>query len=298
MNDLFQDARLMEQTTSNYQTVEVIVYPYSSPVLLPTPYPYQLSSESFKAYVEPTSDLNYSPEMQIAIKDILSNETHTLDVISRLQHEIGHMELTLPLYVPFLYTHTNDGEMIVDKAFFQTMDRKVTETEIQEALAANYFGDSMFKRKQHGTCVSRARILATMLRAAGIPARVLMAVPMLYYYKGSGEWERLVKNLGNEAVAGTFAYETPSVPSEVKIVGHSQVEVYLNKHWIRLGYQLNEGPLFAGTDLLFIKIIDAADFSAVDFTKTWTPGEWVKERPYEMLELSDQTAKYEPYPIH
>ena len=298
MNDLFQDAQLVEGGQSDYQRIEVILYPYASPVLLPTPYPNQLTSESFKAYVKPTYDLNYSPEMQTAIKQMLANETHTLGVIARLQHEVGQMKLTTPLYAPFIYTYMDQGELRVDQKFFQSMDRNVSETEIEEALAVNYFGDSMFKRKQHGACISRARIFATMLRAAGIPARVLMSVPMLYYYEGTGEWEHLMKNLSNEAVAGSYAYAPPSVPNEVTIVAHSHVEVYLNNHWIRLGYQLNEGPLFAGTNLAFIKIVDAVDFTHVDFTKNWTPGEWVTERPYRTVELSDQEAKYEAYAIH
>ncbi len=80
--------------------------------------------------------------------------------------------------------------------------------------------------------------------------------------------------------------------NEVTIVGHSQVEAYLNNHWIRLGYQLNEGPLFAGTYKVFIKIIDAADFTEVDFTKTWAPVQWVEERLYRTVELADQAARY------
>lgn len=293
MNDLFQDARLMEPKVSNYKKVEVIVYPYASPVLLPDAYPYQLPSEAFKEYVNPAYDLNYSPKMQMAVKKILSNETHTLDVIARLQHEIGQMQLVLPLYNPFLYTYKSEEKLIVDHSFFQTINRKVSEADIQEALTANYFGDSMFNRKQHGACVSRARLLASMLRAAGIPARVTMGVPLIYYYKGTGEWKHLLKNLSNEAVAGSFSYDMPSVPGEASIVGHSQVEVYLNNHWIRLGYQLNEGPLFAGTDLAFVKIIDAADFATIDFTKTWAHKSWFQERPYRTVELSDQDAKHE-----
>ena len=298
MNDLFQDARLMEGEASNYQRIEVILYPYASPVLLPNPYPYQHTPEAFKKYVEPSYDLNYSTEMQMEIKEILSEETHTLGVIARLQHVIGQMILTAPLYDPFIYTYMNHGELTVDQEFFESIDRKVTKTEIEEALAVNYFGDSMFKRKRHGTCISRARIFATMLRAAGIPARMSISIPMLYYYKGIGEREHLIKNLDKEIAAGSYAFEVPSVPTEVSMVAHSQVEVYLNNHWIRLGYQLNEGPLFAGTDLAFIKIVDTVDFSEINFTKTWTPGQWVKERPYRTVELSDQAAKYAPYAIH
>ena len=293
MNDLFQDARLVESNGPNYQKVEVIVYPYASPVLLPTAYPSQRTPEVFNEYTQPTTDLNYSTEMQVEIQRILSGATHTLDVLARLQHEIGKMKLTIPLYAPFVYTYKQQDELVVDPSFFESLDHEVTETEIQEALTVNYFGDSMFNRKQYGACISRARLLASMLRSAGIPARVTMAVPMLYYYKGMGEWKRLMKNLNNEAVTGSFSYEKPSVPHEVAIVGHSQVEAYLNNHWIRLGYQLNEGPLFAGTDQVFVKIIDAADFTEVDFTKTWSPVQWVKERPYKTVELSDQAAKYE-----
>ena len=231
--------------------------------------------------------------MQAEIQRILSGATHTFDVLAKLQHEIAQMKLTLPLYPPFAYTHKRQGKLTVNRAFFESIDREVSEEEIEETLAANYFGDSMFKRKQYGACISRSRLFASMLRAAGIPARVSMSVPMIYYYKGTGEWKRLIKNLSNEEVAGGFSYDKPSAPNQVKIAGHSQVEAYLNNHWIRLGYQLNEGPLFAGTDTVFIKIIDEADFTEVDFTETWSPVQWVKERPYKTIELSDQAAKYE-----
>ena len=293
MNDLFQDARLMENTQSDYQTVEVIVYPYASPVLLPDSYPYQTPSESFRKYVEPAYDLNYSPEMQLEIQQIVSTATNTLDVLTQFLHEIGRIKFTTPLYAPFIYTYKQQGELVVDWSFFESMGRAVTEAEVEEALAVNYFGDSMFKRKRYGACVSRSRLLASMLRAAGIPARVTMGVPLIYYYKGTGEWKRLLKNLSNEEVSGSFSYKEPSDSRHVRIVGHSQVEVYLNNHWIRLGYQLNEGPIFAGTNHVYIKIIDAADFTEVDFTKTWAPTQWIKERPYRTVELSDQAAKYE-----
>ena len=294
MNDLFQDARLMENAVGNsaYDKVEVIVYPYASPALLPTAYPYQLPSEAFAEYIQPTLDLNYSSEMQVDIQRILSQTVHTLDVLAKLQHEIGQMKLTTPLYAPFVYTYKTREKLVVDQTFFESVDREVTESEIEEVLAVNYFGDSMFKQKRYGACISRARLFASMLRAAGIPARVTMGVPMIYYYKGTGEWKRLITNLNNEEIIGGFSYEKPSAPDEVAIVGHSQVEVYLNNHWIRLGYQINEGPLFAGTDKVFIKIIDAADFTEVDFTKTWAPGQWIKERPYKTVELSDQAATY------
>lgn len=298
MNDLFQDARLMESAEDRaYSKVEIVVYPYATPVLLPARYPYQLPSEIVRKYIVPAYDLNYSTEMQIEVKKLLSGATHTLDAIAQLHHEIGQMELTTPLYAPFIYTYKHQGKLLIDWSFFKSMDidRDITEAEVQEALDVNYFGDSMFKRKQYGACISRSRLFASMLRSAGIPARVSMSVPMLYYYKGGNEWKHLIKNLNNEAVAGSYAYDKPSAPAEVTIVGHSQVEVYLNNHWIRLGYQLNEGPIFAGTDLVFIKIIDAADFTEIDFTKTWAPAQWVKERPYRTVELSDQDAKYESH---
>lgn len=300
MNDLFQDARLMERAVGNrvYSKVEVIVYPYASPILLPTLYPYQLTSEAFRKYTQPTIDLNYSAEMQAEIQDILFGTIHTLDVLVKLQHEIGKMKLVIPLYAPFIYTRKQEEKVIIDQTFFKSIDIEVSNEQIEEALTLNYFGDSMFKQKRYGACISRARLFASMLRAAGIPARVSMSVPMLYYYKGTGEWKHLMKNLSNEAVAGGYAYLPPSAPNEVKIVGHSQVEVYLNNHWIRLGYQINEGPLFAGTDKIFIKIVDAQDFAEVDFTKTWSFVKWVKERPYRTVELSDQEAKYESLFVH
>ena len=292
MNDLFQDARLINSTQPGLQKVEVIIYPYASPVLYPTPYPNPSIRETFQDYISPTLDLNYSSQMQSEIHQILSGATNTLDVISKLLHEIGQMRLILPLYPPFAYTYKNQGKLVVDQEFFKTLDVEMTKEEITDILDTNYFGNSMFKRKQYGACVSRARLLASMLRAAGIPARISMAVPMIYYYKDTGEWERLIKNLGNESITGSFSCQKPLMVNEVAVVAHAQVEVYLNNHWIRIGYQLNEGPLFAATDKVFIKIIDSKDFTDVDFTKNWSPAQWIKERPYRTVELSDQKAKY------
>ena len=114
--------------------------------------------------------------MQLGGRQILSGATHTLDVLTKMQHEIAQMQLTVPLYAPFVYTHKNQEELVVDKAFFESIDREVTEEEIEAALAVNYFGDSMFQQNRYGACVSRTRLLASMLRAAGIPARVSMSV--------------------------------------------------------------------------------------------------------------------------
>src|SRR5205823_5576422 len=53
------------------------------------------------------------------------------------------------------------------------------EWSVEEQLAHELLGKEMFYRKSHGTCTSTAVYQATVLRALGIPTRLILAIPLV-----------------------------------------------------------------------------------------------------------------------
>ena len=157
-------------------------------------------------------------------------------------------------------------------------------------LKQTYFADSMFKKKQFSSCASRATLRAGMLRAAGFLTRIGHAVPLLYTTED--QKEELIKGLKSDFLKKSI-YIAPK--SGFRIVDHAYNEIYLNNHWIRVDYAINEGVLFANSKP-FIKIQSLLDWSEVDFTETWERKNWPAQRPYKTLSVSEQFPIYQsPY---
>src|SRR5205085_4113628 len=50
---------------------------------------------------------------------------------------------------------------------------------VQQQFDHELFGRSMFANRSHGTCTSTAVYLTTVLRALGIPTRMVLALPLV-----------------------------------------------------------------------------------------------------------------------
>lgn len=292
MNDLFQDVRVIaERTSTSHTRYEIFLYPDSEPHLLPTKFPYQEVSATVKKYTQRGFATNFSPEMQTEIRHMISDCRSDLEVIERIQFEMAQMHLVYE-GAAFLYCRVEEGNQLVmvqnPLKDLKPKARRVFRTP-EQLLNGIFYGDSMFKSRQHGVCDSRATLRTTMLRAAGIPTRLTLAIPLVYCYRGKEE--ELTRNLKRESLRSGYVSIAPKSPKQVSIVNHNYTEVYVNNKWIRLDQDLNEGPIF-NDKYLFLKIISFADWADVDFTRSWSREKWFTHRPYKTLELSDTFAKY------
>ena len=293
MNDLFQDARIIaKRTPTSHTRYEVLLYPDSEPYLIPTKFPYPASfSSEIEEYTRNSFTANFSPQTQNEIRHLIVGCRSDLEVIERIQLEMAQMRLVYE-GAAFLYCRVEEGNQLVmvrdPLKDLKPKTRRVFRT-AEQLLDGIFYGDSMFRARQHGVCDSRATLRATMLKAAGIPTRLTLAIPLVYCYRGKEE--ELTRNLKRESLHSGYVSIAPKSPKQVSIVNHNYTEVYVNNKWIRLDQDLNEGPIF-NDKYLFLKIISFADWADVDFTRSWSREKWFTHRPYKTLELSDTFAKY------
>lgn len=288
INDLFQDARIIRKKTSGHHTTyEIILYPDSIPRILPTKYPYRFLPDELKRYTQSSAVTNYSQRMQREIKKMVATCSTDIEAIEKIQREIMSMKLIYRGGL-FLNFYFDKGKLVMAKNPINPEVKEMDDS-AKRLLDSTYYGDSMFFKRQHGMCSSRATLRATMLKAAGIPTRLINAVPLIYYHEGEPS---PAQNLKNEKVkGGYYCVKKPKSPKETYIISHTYCDVYLNNHWIRLDYRFNEGILFANK-YMYLKIISFADWDEVNFTQTWSREQWYVNRPYKTIELSDMFPKY------
>ncbi|MDE0019631.1 MAG: Ig-like domain-containing protein [Candidatus Poribacteria bacterium] len=292
MNDLFQDVRIIaKQTPTSHTRYEILLYPDSKPHLLPTKFPYSKRLPSIvEGYTRRGFSTNFSAQTREKVQQLILRCHSDLEVIGQIQSEMGKMRLVYE-GAAFLYCRVNGGKLIITHDPLDNLkpvSRKDFQT-VEQLLEGTFYGETMFRSRQYGVCDSRATLMATMLKAAGIPTRITLAIPLVYCYEG--EKEELTGNLKRKTLRAGYVVPRPKSPKQTYIVNHSYNEVYVNNKWIRLDHDLNEGPIFNG-NRIFLKIISFADWSEVDFTRSWSREQWFKHRPYKTIEISDADPEH------
>ncbi len=293
MNDLFQDVKIIaKRTPMSHTRYEILLYPDSKPHLLPTRFPYEQLPAAVERYTQRGFATNFSPKMQTEVQRMISECHNDLKVIERVQFEMAQMQLVYE-GAAFLYSRVDEENQLVmtrdPLEGLKPESLKEFQT-VEQLLKGIFYGDSMFKARQHGVCDSRATLRATMLKASGIPTKLTLAIPLIYCY--DGEKEELIQNLKRERFrSGGYVVLKPKSQGHGVIVNHSYVEVYVNNKWIRVDRNLNEGPVF-NNNQIYLKIISFADWGDVDFTHSWSHEQWFTHRPYKTVELSDADPKY------
>ncbi|MBP7049607.1 MAG: hypothetical protein KBE65_01185 [Phycisphaerae bacterium] len=281
MNDLYQDARPADRKTrlQDGTAVEVLLFPFSQPHVFAQPYPRTTIPDSTQRYVERDFSMNYSDEMRKEIKEqIVRGATTDVEAIEKILAWIAR-ETTLANRLP-------------EFAFFNVVDNQIvwrqslgSSQKDEQFLQTNFFGDSMFKSRLHGTCSSTATLRATMLRAAGIPTRLIQNLPLISRYEGDPE--PLQESLRMRVMAKGYDWGQGGGGAN-----HYYNEVFLNNRWIRVDNVINPGP-FVG-DKLFVRVYSLASWNDRADWHNPRPQEegWNENRDFRTLEVSDAYPKY------
>jgi hypothetical protein len=281
MNDLYQDVRPTGRKArlADGTVVEIVLFPFSTPHVFAQPYPRTELPEALRKYVARDLSMNFSDEMQKEIKErIVSGATTDVEAIEKI--------------LAWIASETHLANDLPELAFFNVVDNRIvwrqslgSPEKDQEFLRTNFFGDAMFKSRRHGTCTSTATLRATMLRAAGIPTRLIQNLPLINRYEGDPE--PLVEALRMRPLAKGYDWGQGGGGAN-----HCYNEVFLNNHWIRVDHVINPGP-FVG-DKLFVKVYSLASWNERTDWRTPRPPEegWNENRDFRTLEVSDAYPKY------
>jgi len=271
INDLYQDARPFEKeaTLKDARVVEVLIFPFAKAHVYSQPYPKENLDKKLKEYIQPTVSMNYSPEMKEQIDHIVDDSATDVAAIEKMLQWMNH-ETKLARELPhWEYFHIIDGKTVWHKPVGDSQRN-------QQFLETNFFGDSMFKNKVHGTCSSTAILRGTIFRAAGLPTRLIQTLPLITRY--SEDPEPLADRLRNRHMANGYAWGPGSGGAN-----HTYNEVFLNNRWVRVDNSIGTGP-FVG-DKLFVKAWSSADWNNLK-------EEWNDKRCFRALDVSDAYPRY------
>jgi len=136
---------------------------------------------------------------------------------------------------------------------------------LQQIYAQEVFGKGMYAAKTHGACTSTSTYMTTILRAIGIPTRIILTVPACD------------PNDKSQVKALTMAVRHHKTVQAIRLaatsngfVNHVFNEVWVGGKWVRLNYnRLGQPIVDANYGGLITHVYTALDISDVPFAKTW-----------------------------
>jgi len=279
LNDDFQDARVLEKT-DDYIELEVIHYPLGTAHESIRGNPnWRRDCASMTEYLKPGVTTNWDDKMRQDLLDELKADGILVDkltdrqVVTQVSSWLRRKSKSLDKVFTTYYIYYPKGQPKVypglENAFEGEFNRDKDNYDwtIGEHFDRELLGRGMFYNKTHGSCTSFAVSLTTVLRAVGIPTRMIITVPVVD--PSDKEQRRLVK----DRITHNQVHET--MLAGLRRVGqgftaHTFNEVYIGNRWHRLnGNRLGQPILDPRLFGLHTHLYTFNDLSDANLAPTW-----------------------------
>jgi hypothetical protein len=309
VHDDYQDVRVRKETKDTVE-LEVILYPLNSNAEAIQANPsWKKDYAGMKQFLDPGVTTNWDEAMR---KDLLAalardgidpdrlTDKEVVEQVSRwLLARSQFRNMFCTFYVGFA-----DGKPAVLPGLEEKFarDRGDPKWTTEEQFAHELFGKQMFAHRTHGTCTSTAVYQTTVLRALGIPTRMVLCIP-LADSSDPTQIDMIERSLTNhrvrhDAILGTLA-------GGDSFASHTFCEVFVGGRWRRLNYtRLGQNILDPSCLGLMVHVHTFNDLSEAKLAETWgtryANGQRDKDfphsNPYRLLELSDHFGKVAKVP--
>ena len=303
VNDDYQDARVLSETKT-YVELEVIHYPFNSNArAINGLEQWQERAKTQRAFTKPGITTNWDQQMRedliaglredgidldrLTDKEAVASVATWLLARGKYQYKFGTYFMDFP-----------DGKARILPGLEDAFQREQGNTDLpfEEHLQCEVFGKGMFYNKRYGTCTSTAIYLTTGLRAAGIPTRMILAIPVV---DGSDPRQiRMIEdNITHHKIRQTLLAGIP----RSGFAAHTFNEVHIGGRWVRLNYQtLGQNSFGSGAMGMLTHVHSFNDLSEAGLTETWgwrygrglTDETFRSSNPYRATEISDSFGKY------
>lgn len=271
MNDDFQDARMVAQDKGSF-TVEVTYYPLYKPIVREN-VNWRKEDASMTEYLKPTPSENWDEAMR---RDLLAelrqagidpNQLSDKQLVEQVSawalkrsHEVdkdGIWDVYYPHGKPEVYPQLR-------RAFDE--DKPDPAWTDQQMFDNGALGRSMFYNKVHGSCTSSSVYMTTILRALGIPTRIVFCIPP-FDPNDTNQAQMFYDNVHHNQVRETVRAALGGMQG---FDNHLFNEVYIDHHWVRLNYKtLGQPILDAHYFGLLTHIYTTSALSQVPLAQTW-----------------------------
>lgn len=300
MNDDFQDARVLAQDGDSC-TVEVTYYPLHRPAIGENPR-WRKDYAGMTEYLRPAPTANWDETMkrdleaelrQAGIEPDRLTDKELVEQVSRWAMRRAHSTQTFGIWA----VHYPDGKPAVYPPLREDFEREKpdkTWTD-QEMFDQEVLGRSMFYNKVHGSCTSCSVYLATILRALGIPTRIVFCIPP-FDPNEDAQARMFYDHIHHNQVRETVRAALDGLSG---FCNHLFNEVYVGHRWVRLNYTTLGQPVLDSRHFgLLTHICTCSDLSQVPLAETWGM-RWFKYpadnqpklssiNPYRLMSVEDR----------
>jgi hypothetical protein len=300
MNDDFQDARVLEERADAIE-VEVVLYPLATVHAdIAARREWRKADPALEPYLRPGSTANWDAAMRDELLAELKKESIELDALTD-REAVERISAWLMKRSAFEEGFTTfavefkEGKPCVAAGHEESVARELAKTKrtIEAQWERELFGAGMFRNRVHGACTSTSIYLTSGLRAAGIPTRTVICIPVI---DASDPREvALASRLQHHRVRS--AVEHAAGVNGASWASHTFNEVFVGGRWRRLNYaKLGQGILDREYLGLMVHVNTFGDLAEAGLAATWglraakgtRDDVFGHSNPYSCLSLSDR----------
>ncbi|MHC4643260.1 MAG: M61 family metallopeptidase, partial [Planctomycetota bacterium] len=279
LNDDFQDARVLKER-ADYIELEVIHYPFSTASKSVDSNPdWQRDYAHMTEYLRPGVTTNWDAKMrqdllaELRADGIMIDKLTDKQVVKQVSSWLMKKTRYLGKVFTTYYIHFPNAQPCVypglEGAFEGEFNRDKNSYDwtIDQHLEHELLGKGMFYNKTRGACTSSAVYLTTVLRALGIPTRMIIVTPAVdASNREQFLWvkERITHNKAREIMLAGL------IKSSQGFTAHTFNEVYVGNRWHRLNYsKLGQPVLDEQCFGLHTHLYTFNDLSEANLAPTW-----------------------------
>ncbi|HZR17523.1 MAG TPA: transglutaminase domain-containing protein [Verrucomicrobiae bacterium] len=298
MSDDFQAARVLAQDKDSY-TVAVTYFPLNQPAVEENPN-WRKDDADMTAFLKPTPSENWDEGMQ---RDLLAElrqagidpdqltDKQLVQQVSQWAMKRAHSTDAFSIWGVYF----PEGKPAVYPPLREAFDHQKPSPSWtdQQMFEQEALGRAMFYNKVHGSCTSSAVYLATILRALGIPTRIVFCIPP-FDPNDQAQARMFYDNVHHHRARETVR---AALDGTSGFANHLFNEVFVGHRWVRLNYgTLGQPILDAHYFGLLTHIYTCADLSQVPLAQTWGmryfqyPAGQPKlssQNPYRLISVTD-----------
>lgn len=296
-----QDARVLSRT-ARFVELEVIHYPLNTAgSAIGSRRQWRSDVAALTAWTKTTPACNWDEAMRkdvirsLAKDGIQVDELDDRALVERVSAWAMSRSRSNGLFTTY-HVHFPDGRPAIFPGLEDDFRRRKVDPSWtdKEVFARDCLGKGMYERRTRGSCTSSAVYLATLLRALGMPTRIVLAIPAVDASdtKQLGQLNRHVRHHHVRNIAlGTIRQLGGS------FAAHTYNEVWVNGRWRRLNYaRLGQPNLDANCMGLLTHVHVARDLSDLGLAASWgkryvkgeRDAEFKGSNPYRALVVSDR----------
>lgn len=274
LNDSFQSTNT-PSVTGNVVSFQVTLYPYRlQPPIVANPN-WKVDDAVMKEFLTPGPSTNWDIGMQAALLNDLNSsgiDPEQLDDLTLVQKvskwALARMTPNSKMFDSYAVIFTNGVPSIFPglQQFFDLNKGDPSWTD-QDQFDHEILGKQMYFNQTYGTCTSYAIYQTTVLRALGIPTRMVLAIPIVDP-SDPAQVAMVKSNIHDTNVQRAVLQALQ--PNSNSFDSHTFNEVYIGKQWVRLNYDALSQPILDPNYLgLMVHVNTFDDLSTANLTPTW-----------------------------